>query len=310
MSSGRRPAGLEVVIGADPFRRPNPRLAVAVAWQARWPCSTSTAPRPTRNGWPRSPAAPGGFAVCPAAPASLTGLALPPAAHTLVLPAADLAAAALTGAARPGDRRLVVEVTSVAEATDAQQAGAAGLIVVGSEAGGRVGEVEAFIPPAAGWRGVPLWVRGGIGRHTAAAAVAAGATGVVLDTQLALVRECELDDATRHALRSMDGSETRAVGGHRLYTRPDPPVAPCPTTPPAEVAAAWAPTCAPTCCPSGRRAFAAGLAERHVTAGGVVTAVRQAIDDHVEAARAPAPLAPGHGVARANGTRYPIAQDR
>ncbi len=278
--------------------------------RARWPCSTSTAPRATPSGSPRSPVASRrGFAVRPATPGALTGRALPPAAHTLVLPVADLAAVA--DAARAGDRRLVVEVASVEEAATAQEAGAAGLIVVGSEAGGRVGEVEAFIllQQLAG-AGLPLWVRGGIGRHTAAAAVAAGATGVVLDTQLALVRECELDDATRHALRSMDGSETRVVGGHRLYTRPDLPVASLPDdTPPAEVAARLGADLRADLLPVGQEgAFAAGLAERHVTAGGVVTAVRQAIDDHVEAARALRPLAPGHGVARANGTRYPIAQ--
>ena len=37
--------------------------------------------------------------------------------------------------------------------------------------------------------GVPVWACGGIGPHTAAAAVAGGAAGVVLDVQLALLEE-------------------------------------------------------------------------------------------------------------------------
>jgi acyl transferase domain-containing protein/NAD(P)H-dependent flavin oxidoreductase YrpB (nitropropane dioxygenase family)/NAD(P)-dependent dehydrogenase (short-subunit alcohol dehydrogenase family)/acyl carrier protein len=307
VSSGRRPAGLEVVIGADPFRRPNARLAVALARAgALAVLDLDGTARDVERTAEVAGRVDGGFAVRPRTPAALTGLALPPQAATVVLPGDDL-----TGAARAGDRRLLVEVTSVAEATRAREAGAAGLIVVGSEAGGRVGEVEAFVLlQQLADAGLPRWVRGGIGRHTAAAAVAAGATGVVLDTQLALVRECELDDATRHAIRAMDGSETRVVGGHRIFVRPDLAAAALDEdTPPAEVAARLGADLHADLLPVGQEgAFAAGLAERHVTAGGVVTSVRTAIDDHVEAARALRPLAPGHGVARANGTRYPIAQ--
>ena len=39
---------------------------------------------------------------------------------------------------------------------------------------------------------VPVWAQGGIGEHTAAACIAGGAAGVVLDSQLALVRESSL----------------------------------------------------------------------------------------------------------------------
>lgn len=312
-SSGRRPARPEVVIGADPFRRPNPRLAVALARAGA--LAVLDLDGTARDGDRLAQVAgrvPHGFAVRPRTPADLTGLSLPPQVTTIVLSGLDpVAPPAPTDTGRAAARRLIVEVTSVAEADAAIEGGADGLVVVGSEAGGRVGEVEAFILlQQLADHGRPLWVRGGIGPRTAAAAVAAGATGVVLDTQLALVRECELDDATRHALRSMDGSETRVVGGHRIYTRPDLPAATLPgDTPPAEVAARLGANLATDLLPVGQDgAVAAGLAERHVTAGGVVTAVRNAVDGHIEAARALRPLAPGHGVARANGTRYPIAQ--
>ncbi len=56
--------------------------------------------------------------------------------------------------------------------------------------------------------GVPVWAAGGIGPHTAAAAVAGGAAGVVVDTQLALLPEAELPSALTTAVTGLDGSET------------------------------------------------------------------------------------------------------
>ncbi|OWY63278.1 hypothetical protein B7486_53985, partial [cyanobacterium TDX16] len=130
-----------------------------------------------------------------------------------------------------GGRRVLIEVRSKAEARAAVAAGADGLVAKGSESGGRIGERSAFVllqqllaePDVAG--GVPVWVQGGIGLHTAAAAVAGGATGVVLDAQLALVRESTLDDDVHAAVGAMDGSETVVLGDHRVYVRPDLPSA-------------------------------------------------------------------------------------
>ncbi|MGH3574910.1 MAG: nitronate monooxygenase, partial [Pseudonocardiaceae bacterium] len=124
-------------------------------------------------------------------------------------------------------RRAVVEVVSVAQARAAVRAGAYGLIAKGAEAGGRVGVTTTFVLLqqllADPQINIPVWAAGGIGLHTAAAAVAGGAAGVVIDAQLALVAEADLPDEVAAAIRLMDGSETVIVGGHRLYTRPDLP---------------------------------------------------------------------------------------
>ena len=229
---------------------------------------------------------------------------------TLVLTGPGPRAVAAWRTAWP-DRRVLVEVTSRDEARAASDAGADGVIAKGCESGGRVGDVESFVllQQVAGL-GVPFWVQGGIGPHTASAAVAAGAGGVVLDAQVALTRECDLDEATRRALRAMDGSETRVVGGHRMFTRPDLPAAALAAdTPAAEVAARLGADVRHDLVPIGQDgAMASGLADRHVTVGGVVAAVRRQIHDQIEAARLASPLAPGHGVARTHGTRVPVAQ--
>ena len=73
---------------------------------------------------------------------------------------------------------------------------------------------------------VPFWVRGGIGANTAAACLAGGARGVVLDSQVLLSRETPLRDGARKRIAGLDGSETLVLGarlgeGYRIYARPD-----------------------------------------------------------------------------------------
>ena len=176
------------------------------------------------------------FAVQPGADLAPAGeelsTLLPTAATTIVLGASTVAElistsdleATIAGWSR--HRRVLAEITSEAEARAAVDAGAVGLIAKGCESGGRVGSTETFVLlQQTVDLGVPVWARGGIGLHTAAGAVAAGARGVVLDGQLSLVRETNLPAATRAAIAAMDGSETRVIGDHRVYTRPDLPVA-------------------------------------------------------------------------------------
>ena len=123
---------------------------------------------------------------------------------------------------------VLFEAVSLAEGVRGEQLGADGIILKGHEAGGRVGADTAFVlvqkwkrhgdrGQGTGDRGqanptVPFWVQGGIGPHTAAACLAAGACGVVLDSQVLLARESPLSDAARKRLAGLDGSETTVLG--------------------------------------------------------------------------------------------------
>ncbi|MFC0439599.1 type I polyketide synthase [Kutzneria buriramensis] len=117
--------------------------------------------------------------------------------------------------------RVLVEVSSRAEALRAVDGGAHGIVARGHEAGGPVGELSSFVllQQLVDAVDVPIWVCGGIGVHTAAAAVVGGAAGVVLDTQLALLSESDVDNEIAVAIRPMDGSETSVVDGQRLLVR-------------------------------------------------------------------------------------------
>jgi acyl transferase domain-containing protein/NAD(P)H-dependent flavin oxidoreductase YrpB (nitropropane dioxygenase family)/NAD(P)-dependent dehydrogenase (short-subunit alcohol dehydrogenase family)/acyl carrier protein len=127
----------------------------------------------------------------------------------------------------------LAEVTDQPSAQAAVAAGADGIVLKGHEAGGRVGADTAFvlIQKWAQWaktqeRVPPFWVRGGLGPNTAAACLAAGARGVVLDSQVFLARESPLSDDLKKRLTGSDGGETAILGerlgeGYRLYARAD-----------------------------------------------------------------------------------------
>jgi acyl transferase domain-containing protein/NAD(P)H-dependent flavin oxidoreductase YrpB (nitropropane dioxygenase family) len=188
-----------------------------------------------------------------------------------------------------GDRFVLAQVCSLDEAREALALGARGLIVKGHEAGGRVGDETAFILLQRVLAAVqaPVWVQGGIGLHTAAGCIAAGASGVVLDSQLALLEEAEPTDEIRRALAGMDGTETTVAGGYRIYARPT----------------------ARQIIPLGQdAALAKPLADRFGSVERVVGAVHAAMAGHVRQARALRPLARRSPLAVALGTEVPIAQ--
>ncbi|QTZ96451.1 type I polyketide synthase [Streptomyces auratus AGR0001] len=223
-----------------------------------------------------------------------------------------------------GRRRVWAEVTTPEEAAAAGAAGVGALVARGHESGGRVGELTTCVllqrilaDPAVT---VPVLAAGGIGPHTAAAAVAGGAAGVLLDSQLALTTEgaARLPRAVAAAIRAMDGSETTVVAGHRVLLRPGfaVPGADGGLAPdgggvagqglgPAEVTGLLGSRdLSAQLLPIGQDgAFAARLAARHRTTAGIVQAVRAAVTGHLAAAARTRPLA------RRPGARHlPVAQ--
>lgn len=187
----------------------------------------------------------------------------------------------------PG-RRVLAEVTSRASAGRAVAGGAHGLIARGHECGGRTGELSTFVLLQAlladDSLDVPVWAAGGIGPHTAAAAVAGGAAGVVVDTQLALLPEAELPSALTRAVTGLDGSETTVVDGVRRLARHG--------FEPLE---------------AGQDVF---LATRFRDRWGTVTAAVRGLAGAIgDALRVETPvLGPGSAGSRALGTALPIAQ--
>ncbi|WJK38502.1 SDR family NAD(P)-dependent oxidoreductase [Solwaraspora sp. WMMA2056] len=196
--------------------------------------------------------------------------------------------------------RVLAEVTSLTAARTAVGAGVHGLIARGMESGGEVGELSTFIlvqQLVAADLGVPVWALGGIGPHTAAACVAGGAAGVVLDTQLALMPESDLPTDVLATIGRMDGSEAVLVDGFRGVART--PRRPGTTAPPQRA----------DLLPVGQDGWlAAEFRRRWADSAAAVRGLRAAIVEAVTDGTAADVLRPDGPLAQALGLRVPVAQ--
>lgn len=305
----------DMIIGITPFGEPDPRLAAAVARAGGLGVlDLATGDRRAREALARlsrtAPGRPFGVRVGP--PCRLDPADLPsnPGLHTVVL-AQDAPWRVPDVAAR---YRVLVEVTDLDGARAAVRAGAHGLIARGSECGGRIGELGTFVLLqqllAAPDVQLPVWACGGTGPRTAAAAVAGGAAGVVLDTQLALLAESALPEPAAAALRSLDGSETVVLAGHRVLLRRGPDAPRIPADDPEAVAAALGAQDPRTqLLPVGQDGFlAARFADRWGDVGRTVRALTDAVRDAVRDEGPARALTADSAMSRALGTRLPVAQ--
>ncbi len=299
---------LEPILGITPFERPDASLVIALAaWRGavgildlgRDPSAAERALALVRRSV-KSFGVRLGRGV---------EMALPNEATVVVVDAASAAEAV----ARYAGRAVLVQVTSIEEARAAVATGANGILAKGSEAGGRVGDEPSLIllqrilreVPAS----MPVWSQGGAGLHTAAACIAAGARGVVLDAQLALLPEASTSEKTRRAISAMDGSETRVVAGHRIYSSPT-AATPPPGVTEDEIARSFgADDPQVDLLPLGQdAAFARVFAEKMGSVERVVRRLRAAMAANVRSAAAVDPLRPHSPFATLHGITYPIAQ--
>jgi acyl transferase domain-containing protein/NAD(P)H-dependent flavin oxidoreductase YrpB (nitropropane dioxygenase family)/NAD(P)-dependent dehydrogenase (short-subunit alcohol dehydrogenase family)/acyl carrier protein len=224
-------------------------------------------------------------------------------------------------------RQALAVVSSVEGAAAAQAAGAHAVIGKGHEAGGWVGAEGSFVllQRLVAALDIPVYIQGGIGLHTVAAAYVGGAAGALLDAQVLLARESPLGEAERAAIAAMDGSETAVFGtrfqsGIRVYSRPG--IARVKDLREAEdrseSTSAWREAVRARVGDGSIKeglllvgqdaAFAADLARRFETVAGIIAALEGAISDAAAVLAAGNPLAEGGPLAQSHGTRYPIVQ--
>ncbi len=231
--------------------------------------------------------------------------------------------------------KVLLEAVCLDEARLGELCGVDEVIAKGHESGGRIGEETAFIllQKLLSSIALPVWAHGGIGLHTAAACYAAGAAGVVLDSQLALTQESSLPDPVLGSVARMDGSETVCLGqelgaGYRMsvqrgisalddlrraeitYAAQDRPREEVQSGWRREVAsrAGWGDPKEQVWMLGQDAAFASSLAKRFRTVGGVIQGVRRAIDQQIETVSISNPLEARSPLAESLGSSYPILQ--
>jgi len=263
--------------------------------------------------------------------AALSAWLLAHAAHGLRWLIVDSDAVAsqlgLIDALRSAGTQVLAEVKTAQPLDAALTAHLDGLLVKGNEAGGFVGEDASFILLQK-WlqRSIlPLYLRGGLTPHVAAACSAVGVAGGVLESQLLLLDEVRLPESLRTLIGNLAGSETVAVGDgehgeyFRVLVRPGHAAARQFATDAdgmgyadlhARVAGrmGWQDP-AKGLLPIGQEvAFAAPWRKRYGHLGAILAAVEQAVQGHARIAAQNPPIAEGAPLARSLGLRFPIVQ--
>lgn len=119
-----------------------------------------------------------------------------------------------------------VEVGAAQDASIAEKAGATGLIARGSEGPGWVSETNGFVllQKILQSSRLPVFLQGGVSLRTAAGAIRAGASGVVLDNHLLLTESSSLSDSLKKFLSGLALPATAMLGegfsrNLRVYSR-------------------------------------------------------------------------------------------
>lgn len=207
---------------------------------------------------------------------------------------------------------IVYQVSSLEEAIQAQKLNAKGIIVKGNEAGGLVGYESTFVlfqRIIKEIQSIPVWVQGGIGLHTAAAAKALGATGIVLDSQLALFPECSIPQEFKTRCEKLNGTETKVIANHRVLVRPNSPVL-SDQVDAAELSGYFTDlNPAASYIPMGQDiSLSIDLYEDFRTLKKLVFGFQEAMYGHLKQAKALRPINGNNALAKQLGLRYPIAQ--
>lgn len=216
------------------------------------------------------------------------------------------------GMSKPSSLPAVYQVSSLEEARQAEQSGAEGIIIKGNEAGGLVGYESTFVlfqRVIKEIQSIPVWVQGGIGLHTAAASKALGATGIVLDSQLALFPESSVPQDLKEVCSKLNGTETKVIANHRVLVRPNSPALPENAT--AEDLKQYFTGLDLSTCyiPMGQDiSLATDLYEDFKTLKKLIFGFKEAMYGHLKQAKALKVIDKNNSLAQELGLNYPIAQ--
>ncbi|MCE3076200.1 type I polyketide synthase [Chryseobacterium gwangjuense] len=210
------------------------------------------------------------------------------------------------------DIPFIYQVSNLEEAKQAEQSGAKGIIIKGNESGGLVGYESTFVlfqRVIKEITDIPVWVQGGVGLHTAAAVKALGATGIVLDSQLALFPESNVPQDIKDLCSKLNGTETKIIADHRVLVRPNSPALPEKITPEELTQYFTGFDISKSYIPMGQDiSLATDLYEDFKTLKKLVFGFKEAMYGHLRQAKALQVIDQDNILAKELGIKYPIAQ--
>lgn len=123
-------------------------------------------------------------------------------------------------------QEIVWQIHSVEEAQDAINKKMKKLIIKGAEGAGLSGTETSFLlfqqlHSLCKEQNVEIYIQGGVGIHSASAYVGLGASGIVMDSQIALFPECSFPEADKKHLSYLSGNEIQERDGYKFYVQPN-----------------------------------------------------------------------------------------
>jgi acyl transferase domain-containing protein/NAD(P)H-dependent flavin oxidoreductase YrpB (nitropropane dioxygenase family) len=294
------------IIGITPFEKPDTELAIALNQSGIFPVLNLGYQLPEAiqalNKLVQSGVT--DFGVC--IPSSdLTTIELPVQVSLIIIPDG-------VEFQRKAGVKLIRQVYDLTSARQAKITAADGIIVKGNEGAGRVGHESSFVlfqRVIQEIKDIPVWVQGGVGLHTAAALVAQGAAGIILDSQLVLFPECGAPKAIKDICAKLSGTETRLFGDYRLLSRPNSPVVAQDITPKELTAYFNDFDLEKSYLPLGQDiTLSADLFGRYKKLSKLVFGIKEAIYGHLNQAKSLNVISPENPLAKELNLTYPIAQ--
>lgn len=208
--------------------------------------------------------------------------------------------------------KLFYQVHDLDEAKRARAEGADAIIVKGNEGAGKVGYESSFVlfqRIVKEIKNIDIYVQGGMGVHTAPALIAAGAKGIVLDSQFALFPECRAPKAVKQICETLSGNEAKLIGNCRVLVRPNSPKLNDQATEKDlepyfkdfDITASYLPL-------GQDIAFSADLVNRYKKLDRFIFSISEAIYGHLKQAKALNVISAGNSLAKDLNITYPIAQ--
>jgi NAD(P)H-dependent flavin oxidoreductase YrpB (nitropropane dioxygenase family) len=297
---------LHTLIGITPFEKPDVMLALAIEKTDVFPVlhlgrDKINAKQALND---LSNQLTGAFGVCFASN-DLINLVLPEQVSLVIMPYG-------ISLKRKKQVKLFYQVYTVDEARKAQAEEADGIIIKGNEGAGKVGYESSYIlfqRIINEVKGIDIYVQGGVGIHTAAALVAMGAKGVVLDSQLILFPECSAPQPIKQICEKLSGNETKLIGDFRVLARPNSPVLPENATAKSLIPYFKDWNLEASYLPLGQDvALSIDLAVRYKKLDSLVFGINEAIHGHLKQAKSLNVISEGNALAADLNITYPIAQ--
>jgi len=209
---------------------------------------------------------------------------------------------------------IIYQIHTLEEALQAKENGSKTIIIKGNESAGKIASESTFIlfqsvMQCEALKNMHVWIQGGVGIHTAAALVALGATGLVLDSQLALYPACSAPRSLKDLIEKLHGNETRTIGGYRVLVRPNSPLLPDQASYADLVPYLNGYTIENSYIPMGQdMTLAKNIYHRFGTLPQLAFGLRAAISGQIKQAKAVPVISAHNPMAQSLGITYPIAQ--